>query len=302
MPTSSPKVEDYDKIARELRAGDVVPFLGAGASIGCGLPSGSDLARRLVRASMFPDQSGSGDLARVASWVALKEGTPWLRRELREVFGATSVPGPLHECLASLGMLRLVVTTNYDDLIEMALDLRWRAEGKKTGRHPWVVVDRGYRNSVWVRQPEQPWNPQKSNSLERIIRDPQQPIVFKMHGSINREIPDEDEYLITEEQYIDYLGRGDKIQIPPMIEQIMLRKHFLFLGYGLRDWNVRVLISKLRKTRPPGEITNAWAVIKRANETETQAREAEKFLWDKQGVTMLEVELDEFVAQLRDRL
>jgi hypothetical protein len=123
-----------------------------------------------------------------------------------------------------------------------------------------------------------------------------------MHGSLNREIPNDDEYLITEEQYIDFLGRGDKIQIPQMIELIMLRKHFLFLGYALRDWNVRVLMSKLRKTRLPGEIVNAWAVIRKADDSETDAREAERFLWGKQGVTMFEVELDDFVAQLRNRL
>jgi hypothetical protein len=295
-----PQREDYDRIARELQAGDVVPFLGAGASIGCGLPSGSELARRLVAAGMFPDKSGHSDLARVASWFAVKEGSPRLRRELREVFGVTSDPGPLHECLASLDKLRLVVTTNYDDLIERAFYQRWRAEGRKAGRQPWVVVDRGDREAVWVHQSEQPWK--KTNRLERIITDDQRPIVFKLHGSLNREIPSDDAYLITEEQYIDFLGRGDKIQIPQMIETIMLNKHLLFLGYALRDWNVRVLMSKLRKTRLPGETVYAWAVIRKADDSETYAREAERFLWHKHNVTIFEVELEDFVAQLRNRL
>ena len=111
-----------------------------------------------------------------------------------------------------------------------------------------------------------------------------------------------DEFLITEEHYIDFLGRGEKIQIPPVVETRMLNRHVLFLGYGLRDWNVRVLMFKLRKTRGPAENLRAWAIVHMADEDARQAREAEKFLWKNQGgVTMFEADLDAFVAALTAR-
>jgi NAD-dependent SIR2 family protein deacetylase len=303
MAATEPTPEDYDKIARELKAGDVVPFLGAGASVSCGLPSGSMLAERLATAGKFPDQQGYNDLARVASWLAMKEGSPRLKRELREAIAVDCKTGSLHEFLASNERLRLVITTNYDDLIERALEERWIAEGRKAGRHPWIVVDRGDRQAVWVRQSGQPWKRDRADRLEKTIRDDQQPIVFKMHGSLNRERKDDDEYLITEEQYIDFLGRGDKVPIPPMIEQMMLGRHLLFLGYGLHDWNVRVLLLKLSKTRLPGSKVNIWAIMRKPEKKEEEpARDAECALWRDQGVTIFEVDLADFVSELRARL
>jgi hypothetical protein len=64
---------DYDEIAMRLKAGTIVTFFGAGASIACGLPSGKALAERLVVTSDFPDEKGRDDLAMVASYLVQKE-------------------------------------------------------------------------------------------------------------------------------------------------------------------------------------------------------------------------------------
>jgi hypothetical protein len=297
---------DYDWITREMQEGAIVPFLGAGASYGSGLPLGSELAKRLLLASneVFPDPKGAGDLARVASWLAIKQGSPWLKRELRKVVAAHKGPGTLHAYLASLPKLSLVVTTNYDDLVEAAIEQRWKADGEKPREQPWVVVDRAERGAVWVRaMGTRDWKRVLAHKLEKLITEEQQPIVYKMHGSIIREREPLDEFLITEEHYIDFLGRGEKIQIPPAVEARMLTRHVLFLGYGLRDWNVRVLMFKLRKTRSQAEHLRALAIVHIAEEEEAQqAREAEKFLWRNQGgVTMFEADLDAFVAALAGR-
>jgi len=136
---------DYEEIAKRLKAGTIVPFFGAGASIACGLPSGKALAERLVARGNFPDDKGREDLALVASHLVQKEDSLTLREELRQALGVSAEPCRLHRCLASprLEALRLFVTTNYDDLIERALE----------PRAPWVVVDRGKAGSVWYRGP-----------------------------------------------------------------------------------------------------------------------------------------------------
>ena len=75
--------------------------------------------------------------------------------------------------------------------------------------------------------------------------EPSAPILFKMHGSIDRKNRKNDSYLITEEDYVDYLGRDQGNYIPPYINRLMQGKNFLFLGYSLEDWNVRVILRKL---------------------------------------------------------
>jgi hypothetical protein len=301
-----PTADEYDFIAQELKAGDVVPFLGSGASVGCGLPTGGRLARLLIEAGErdrlgFPDVSGHADLARVASWYDAHRGTPWLWRNLRKVFESGDSPGQLHESLAALDGLRLIVTTNYDDLIEAAFIKRWEDDGYKAGRKPWIVVDRGDRESVSICQPDQPWQKQKPNQLEKAMGKEPRPIIFKMHGDLSRKSPDDQHYLITEEQYVNFLGRGDRFLIPAKIETTMQMRNLLFLGYGLRDWNVRVLMSKLKNKRVGSR--KAWAVVSKPEEEDVGAREAERFLWSEHyKVTIFEVELDEFAKELQARL
>jgi hypothetical protein len=308
MPNDDDHTPDYDWIAREMQAGAIVPFLGAGASFGRGLPLGGQLAELLIKAQVlkdgemdFPDPNGRSDLARVASWLAIRQGSPWLKRELRKVVAEHKGPGILHTYLASLPKLSLVVTTNYDDLVETAIEQRWVSKGRNPHEQPWVVVDRAERGFVSVRaMGSREWKGVEVDKLEGSIEE-EQPIVYKMHGSMIREREALDEFLITEEHYIDFLGRGEKIQIPPAVEARMLVRHMLFLGYGLRDWNVRVLMFKLQKTRRLAEHLRTWAIVHAAAETARQAREAEKFLWKYGGVTLFEADLDAFVAELTRR-
>ena len=55
-----------------------------------------------------------------------------------------------------------------------------------------------------------------------------------------------DSYVITEDSYIDYLV-GDDVgaQIPFLLMERMEESHFLFLGYSMHDWNLRVILSRI---------------------------------------------------------
>jgi hypothetical protein len=287
MPTSAQK-PDYKEIADALKAGDVVPFLGAGASIGSGFPSGSTLAKRLVAEGKFPDRDGRDNLALVASYlVQITKDSLKLNRLLRGVFCVAAIPDELHLCLASIPEVRLLVTTNYDDLLETAL--------AQMQREPWVVVDRGKPGAVWLRLSPAGWEEVETKQLGRKIVDWKRPLVFKMHGSVDRDDKDNDAFLITEEHYVDFLGRPETGQIPQMLATRMRRRNFLFLGYGLKDWNVRVMLRKLMLTRNPAENIKSWAIVR-------QASESEKALWRAQGVDMFELKLDEFTERLRAEL
>src|SRR6266545_947416 len=130
-------------VARRLRDGTVVPFLGAGANL-CGrpdgadwqeghyLPSGAELTSYLAESYAYPQSEGR-DLLRVSQYVQAMTGGNVLYRELRGLFNREYEPTPLHELLAAIppmvrawrangheSRFQLIVTTNYDDALERA--------------------------------------------------------------------------------------------------------------------------------------------------------------------------------------
>ena len=70
---------------------------------------------------------------------------------------------------------------------------------------------------------------------------------------------------------------------------------FLFLGYGLRDWNVRVLLRKLGEARGLTEKVRSWAIVRNPGR-------AEQELWRAQNIEMHDVDLEEFVTELERHL
>jgi len=79
----------------------------------------------------------------------------------------------------------------------------------------WLVVDRGVSGNVWCRPPGGAWEEIESKNLGYKITDRKRPIVLKLHGSLDREDRDQDSFLITEENYVDFLGRPEGGQPPP---------------------------------------------------------------------------------------
>jgi SIR2-like domain len=289
MPSQLEDSPDFAEIARRLQDGTIVPFFGAGASIACGLPSAGRLAECLVAASGFPDAERQADLAHVASFCAQTKDDVTLNGAIRQAFEVQAQPSRLHHLLTSTRALasRLFVTTNYDTLVEDAL----------APRAPWVVVDRGSPGLVYCRAPgARAWEEVESKKLGYTITDPERPVVLKLHGHYDREDRDNDSYLITEEHYVDFLGRGgDDMPIPHALALKMRQRSFLFLGYGLRDWNVRVLLHKLAKSRPRSGRIQSWAVVR-------QPSTGERALWKAQGVHMHDIDLDEFARRLEEHL
>lgn len=67
-----------------------------------------------------------------------------------------------------------------------------------------------------------------------------EPLVYHLHGYL--EIPQS--ILLTEDDYLDFLvslQKGDEI-LPREITFALAANALIFVGYGLADWNFRVLI------------------------------------------------------------
>jgi NAD-dependent SIR2 family protein deacetylase len=292
-------------IAQRISNGSIVPFFGAGASVSRGLPSGSELTRILSEAANFPlprrspqpemalagqapasgeSRRRSEDLSLVASYLVQQIDSAKLSEELRKALSKNDGPGRLHTLLGAQKALLLYVTTNYDNLIEAAM-----AE-----RRPHVVVDHGNSEKVWLRNdPESEWEEVVSKDL---VIAKTEPVVLKLHGNFDPKAEDYCKYLITEEDYIEYLGRPEGGQVPPALNSRMLNRSFLFLGYGLQDWNIRVLLHRLaEQRRKENKKILSWAIVR-------DASDAERDIWKRHDVRVFNVDLNEFATRLEGQL
>jgi hypothetical protein len=296
----------YQGIAKALRRGDVVPFLGAGASVFhrprdrandvqlCP-PTGAALAERLAKLAHFPEAAAEHhrqNLPLVASYFGLVAlGNGYLRDELREVFSPEFAPNGLHLLLATIARTTnlLVVTTNYDDMIERAFE-------REGAPYHLVVTSMGdieKAGSLQYREPNGNGfavvQPKKLDvSLEHAS------IIYKMHGSINRFKREDDSYVITEEDYVRFLGGFSSKQlvlVPPLLAAMMKTRHFLFLGYSLRDWNLRVMLDMLSQFENNANKRRSWAIQYNPDVVEER-------IWERKAVDVFGLDLQNFVDEL----
>jgi hypothetical protein len=310
-PLDDDLVRHYKNVVNFMLDGRIVPFLGAGANL-CGrrhdavwhahrsdfLPSGAELSRHLAKQFDCPED---GDLTRVSEYVSMTTGSGALYEHLHILFNRDYPPTPLHTLLAQVPALirakgfpskyQLIVSTNYDDLLERAFrdvgepfDLvTYIADGQQRGKFLHTPPTGG---STLIEIPNQ----YRELSLER------RTVILKIHGAVDRAAPDgeNDSYVITEDHYIDYLTRTELANLIPVTLAAKLRKsHFLFLGYGLRDWNLRVILHRIAGEQKLS--FKSWAI-------QRQPTDLDHEFWRKRDVDILDLDLARYVAALRGRL
>ncbi|HJS19963.1 MAG TPA: SIR2 family protein [Anaerolineales bacterium] len=292
-------VPPYGLIQERLFEGRVIPFLGAGASLGgrssgtawakdlaTYLPTAGELTSYLARKTEFPSDEPL-DLAKVAQYYDVVGGRELLDQELHEIFNRDYSPSTLHTFLAEVPVPLLVVTSNYDDLIEQAFNAK--------GRTYHVVIHTtdpamGYQLFWWPPGESQP-REVIPNKLD--INFEADTVIYKMHGAVDRQEPARDQYVITEDDYIDFLARMTKNKaIPSIFFRPFQTRHFLFLGYGLRDWNLRVVLNRIEKDLRRANAIKSWAIQYKPSPLEQR-------FWQQRGVEVYDMVIDEFISQLR---
>jgi hypothetical protein len=119
-----------------------------------------------------------------------------------------------------------------------------------------------------------------------------QSVIYKMHGSIAPD-PKWDNFVITEGDYVDFLSRmAAKDRHPFGVLPVLPRQELPFLGYSLRDWNLRVILRKLTNARPVTEQAKSWAIQRDPSELEVK-------LWEKRNVNIYNEDINSFVSNLR---
>lgn len=315
---------DWSTIVDSIRRGRCVAFLGAGVNVGVndgysGLPLGSQVSEQLVGKlfgkqdtalekliTVVPDPAIRGlleenyadlvklrayDLARVALHI---EARPGGRNRLLDLLAELlpdeqCEPSPLLTTLAALPF-RLIVTTNYDRLME-------RAFVQETQIQPLVVV-----------QPTKGFSSRQQREWERTLgplvpdkpspRSCHQPLIlYKIHGTFG---DDESGLVISEEDYIRFVtvcGPESRRGMPPLIRQMIVDSNLLFLGYGLDDWNFRALYKGLIEPLPDARKRMSFALQKKPSDFWSR-------FWAQppKNVTIYDVDLYAFAEELRKRV
>jgi SIR2-like domain/Bacterial transcriptional activator domain len=275
----------FEAVAEALVSGRLVPVLGA--DVGA-------LAERLAARFELGDGDGDGDLARVAQFVALTKGPGPLLDELRALLGSSPAPTSVHRFFASLASVlrdrelphQLLVTTSYDLALEQAL----LEAGEEFDVVSYVAAGRD-RGRFCHREPGGETHViEVANTYATELSLERRTVVLRLDGGL----AEGDGVVVTEDDFISYLVHGDVGRALPVALAAKLRhSHFLFLGYGMREWSLRLVLDRIWGGEPLAY--RSWAVVE-------TARPLERQFWSARGVDLLEQPLEEYVGALGRQL
>lgn len=297
---SEEPADDSGDAWQALVAGRLIPVLGTGATLDRGADGRAareQLADRLARTFDCPREH-AGDLAKVAQYVAMTKGIGPLYDELHTIFDHDYEPQPVHRLLAELPRYlrasripqQLILTTHYDSALEQAFD----DAGEAYDVVSYISIGRNRGKFLHRPAGDEPRVIELPNAYAEVPLD-DRPVILKIHGEVDRRPTRESEsFVVSEDDHIAYLAEtGLGGVLPVTLAARLRRSHFLFLGYGLLDWSLRVFLHRLW---PDGQVDyRSWAV-------QPFAGAVEREFWKRRGVETSGLSLDEFVSILRGRL
>ena len=260
------------------------------------LPSGVELASYLAEPYGYPGEDL--DLLRVSQWVDLVSSERALVDELHGVFSRDYRPNKLHRFLAELPRKlreqsqrvcgQLILTTNYDDVLEHAF-------ANADEPVDVVVYEARRREHRFVHlRPDGERVEIVDAARYREFAVEERSVILKIHGDVDRDDGERDTFVITEDNYIDYLA-GESVRglIPAYLMRRIRESDMLFLGYSMRDWNLRVILRQIWSEQ--GVSTGGWSIQRDPSEIDIR-------FWARQRIEILPIDLGEWVEAMRGQL
>jgi hypothetical protein len=215
MPKLQPVTEE---LARSIRQGRAVLFVGAGVSMSVGLPSWRRLIEHMAKELGLDDAAiGAPDLSyqMLAEFYRLKQGSigplsRWMAHNW-DVSREKVAASRLHRLIVALDF-PIIYTTNYDRNLEVAYEIHERPYAKIANARDIAEARQGVTQIV------------------------------KYHGDF-----DDDESLVLAET--DYFRRlSFDSPLDAKFRADALGSTILFIGYSMSDMNIRLLLYRLWQT------------------------------------------------------
>ncbi len=300
-PSDGPGEDHLGAVVRSLLGGRLVTVVGAGVNAdttnGNGLPGPAEVTAHLVESFDCPPEYAR-DLAHVAEYVTLTNGIGPLYDELHALFARDFDPRPVDRTLARVaGLLRshggphqLIVTTNFDNALERAFEeageecdvVTYVALGRNRGK----FLHLGANGAATVVDVP---NAYAGLSLER------RTVILKIHGGIDMHPGRQwESFVVSEDDHIDHLAQAEiSVVVPVEIAARLRRSHFLFLGYPLQAWSLRVFLHRVWGRERVGY--RSWAIGDALSALEQE-------LWRERGIESFDLRLDEYLETLERRI
>lgn len=312
----SAQVVQYRSILTALQEGRLVPFLGWGAGR-VGRPAGDSW----LRDHYLPDAAESAaDLAgrlavnleerlslpQVSQYTSLLDGDEALYERLSDLYRGDYQPTLLHRLLAEIpgrlahkgyptGSRRFVIfSAAFDNLLERAYD--------EVGQpYHLFAYRRPFEDDFGVAQPARFLHRQPDGQEQEVdspndypgLDGDRHPVIVKLCGrAISAQT---DSVLVTEDQYLTHLPSQEfGALLPAKLLQDVKGMKFLFFGYSLQPWHLRLLWQRMsyqgRRLHGP-----SWAFIDAQNLIE------ERF-WATHNVTPIVAQPEGVVAYVNEWL
>ena len=307
---SAPGDDHYQTVVEE--AENLVIFLGADVNAddhdgtwpeaSGSVPDDAELARYLAQKIRL--SSDHLDLAEAAQHVRTLRGESHVYKWMREVLAAPT-PGPVQRYLAgfpkrlaALGLpsaYQMIVTPKYDAALERALKSLNEPFDVAVFMAPGTAQGGSFLHLPWNGAPTRIANPNDYLGFP-ITEDGRlsRTVVVRIHGAVDDRDAGyvwRDNYVITEDHYIDYLSsRTPEDLVPGQILAKLRDASCLFLGYKISDWRLRVFLKRIFTSDRIGR-GRSWAVEREPDELARQ-------LWLGGGVELFQSRLTSYCDAL----
>ncbi|MNN29743.1 hypothetical protein D3C81_1433600 [compost metagenome] len=187
----------------------VVPFIGAGISVGGGFPTWADHLRQQGRTAGIAREQieawlAQGDYEQIVAHIEAAHGRDVFSQEIRDVFGKR---GSIQEVTLLISELfkDTLITTNYDRLLEQVFDTGSGQEVQLTSA---------------------------ANAMQH--PDPQKTTIIKLHGDIKHPA----QCILGKAQYDEAYGEDSidlNLNIPKILSYHFKNNSLLFIGCSLKN-------------------------------------------------------------------
>jgi hypothetical protein len=252
-------------LINEIRQGNVILFLGAGASRGSKNSKGEEPPDGKKLASLISDQFLGGKhrdapLSFVAGLAVSESSIPVFQQFIYDLF-IDFQPAKLHK-LVSTFRWTAIATTNYDLVIERAYDLN-----KNRAQNVVPLIKNGDRVDQKIRS---------SNSI----------MLIKLHGCITNATDENIPLIMSVDQYVTHRKGRDRLF--DHLKNFGYEHPILFVGYDLQDPDIRSIMSELGNS----EIRPMFYAVS------PNVSDEENRFWNKRRITTIKASFEDFMNEL----
>lgn len=198
-------LEDISQIRKALENNKLIIFVGAGVSANSNLPTWKELVNKFAKKLNIPINSISNDdFLKIAQYM-FEANSELYYEIINGTLNIEAKSNPINDMILEI-LPNHIITTNYDKLLESSTNVNVNS---------YNVV---------------------SNDQE-LLTSSNDHYILKMHGDIENI----NQIVLKEDDYLNY--SSDRILTETYIKSLLVDHTFLFIGYSLNDYNLKLIMS-----------------------------------------------------------